>query len=63
MHCSGHGRAAPQPEKEAAVGTEALEVAMPRRAILAVVVEALHDSKWRQGLGVKIDRAIKVAHC
>jgi hypothetical protein len=50
-----------QPEEDPAVAAEALEVGMPRRAVLAVVVDGMSDAERGQGLFVEGDRAVEVA--
>jgi hypothetical protein len=51
-----------QPEGYLAFCVEALQVGVPRRPILAVVIEPIGDTERRQRLAVEGDRTSDVAH-
>src|SRR6266404_5939901 len=53
--------ALPQPKDEPPFAAEALEIGMPRRAILAVKIDAVGDPKRCQRPRIKGDRAFDVA--
>ena len=53
--------ALPQPEEDAPLAAEALQVRMTRRAILAVIIDAVGDPERRQRLVVEGDRAFDIA--
>jgi hypothetical protein len=50
-----------KPEEDAAVCAEALQVGIPWRTVLSVVVDPGRDAERRQCRGVEVDRAIDVA--
>src|SRR5205823_10613031 len=50
----------PEPEEYAAVPSEALEVGMPLGAILAVVIEGMHDAERLESLLIKGNRSIGI---
>jgi len=52
--------ALPEPEEYAAVPSEALEVGMPLGAILAVVIEGMHDAERLESRLVKGNRSIEI---
>src|SRR5438128_11068560 len=54
------GIALPEPEEYAAVPSEALEVRMPLGAILAVVIEDMHDAERLESRLVKGNRSIEI---
>src|SRR5436190_22152757 len=60
MRSPGVGIALPEPEKYAAVPSEALEVGMPLGAILAVVIEGMHDAERLESLPIKGNRSIEI---
>ena len=55
------GHTLPQPENEAPLAAEALEIRMPRRAVLAVKIDAVGDPERRQRLRIKGGRSFDVA--
>jgi len=54
------GIALPEPEEYAAVPSEALEVGMPLGAILAVVIEGMHDAERLESRLVKGNRTSEI---
>ena len=54
--------ASAKPEEYARVGSEALKIGMPWRAILSVVVEPFRDAKRCQGGGIESYGAIKITY-
>src|SRR5437016_10170301 len=60
MRSSDVGIAQLEPEKYAAVPSEALEVGMPLGAILAVVIDGMHDVDRLESLLIKGNRAIQI---
>src|SRR5881394_2363497 len=52
--------ALPEPEEYAAVPSEALEVGMPLGAILAVVIEGMHDAKRLESRLIKGNRSTEI---
>src|SRR5881409_447530 len=60
MRSPGVGIALPEPEEYAAVPSEALEVGMPLGAILAVVIEGMHDAERLESRLIKGDRSIEI---
>src|SRR5712692_8367975 len=50
----------PQPEEDAPLAAETLEIRMPWRAVLAVIIDAVGDPEGRQRLRIKGDRAFDV---
>ena len=60
MRSPGVGIALPEPEEYAAVPSEALEVGMPLGAILAVVIEGMHDAERLESRLVKGNRSIEI---
>src|SRR3989442_964466 len=60
MRCLGVHIALPEPEEYAAVPSEALEVGMPLGAILAVVIEGMHDAERLESCLVKGNRSIVI---
>src|SRR5207244_5349615 len=60
MRSSDVGIAQLEPEKYAAVPSEALEVGMPLGAILAVVIEGTHDAERLESRLVKGNRSIEI---
>ena len=50
-----------QPEEDAPLAAEPLQVRMAGRSVRAVEIDAVADPQWRQGLRVERDRAVEVA--
>src|SRR5260370_28909058 len=59
MRSPGVHIALPEPQEYAAVPSEALEVRMPLGAILAVVIEGMHDAERLESRLVKGNRSIE----
>ena len=60
MRSSGVGIAQLEPEKYAAVPSEALEVGMSFGAILAVVIDGMHDAERLESRLIKGNRSIEI---
>ena len=60
MRSPGVGIALPEPEEYAAIPSEALEVGMPLGAILAVVIEGMHDAEQLESRLIKGNRSIEI---
>src|SRR5260221_6089788 len=60
MRSPGVGIALPEPEEYPAVPSEALEVGMPLGAILAVVIEGMHDAERLENRLIKGNRSIEI---
>jgi hypothetical protein len=61
MHAAWRRLARPKPEEQTSIRTEALEVGMSGRTVLAVVIDALRDPERTEHACVKFDRAIEIA--
>src|SRR5882672_2746222 len=57
MRSPGVRIALPEPEEYTAVPSEALEVGMPLGAILAVVIDGMHDAEGLESLLIKGNRS------
>src|SRR5947208_23682 len=60
MRSLGVGIALPEPEEYAAIPSEALEVGMPLGAILAVVIEGMHDAERLESRLVQGNRSMEI---
>jgi hypothetical protein len=51
-----------QPEERSAMGAKTLEIRVPGRAVLAVVIVTRGDPQWRQDRFVETDGALDIAY-